>query len=1212
MHLACHSGHLHITKYLIHELHCAHEPEARISGKTIKHLLPDTFEQLETEVRVYNGITPLHVASEGGQLDTVKYLIDVCQCNPNHSTSNGLTAIDLAQIQGHQEMVTYLRDEHQCSLGIGQVVSEALSHFITNFWGLNCDCLELTCNDVNNMLVSHLQRACVTGNLAAIKRATKADCNSLTGLQRLTPLLIACMMGHLEVAKYLVTECECDPDTSIYFSNILTTPLLLATLFGQLEVVRWLVSEQNCEPVYFDCQNERNIHIPLLFLSCAYGHLSVMEYLLSECNSQDFKIPDLICFACLFGHFDIVKYLIEEYKCNPHFTDNDGITPLHFACSIIWYCKNKEQDTSGVSTAIYSVQGILHNLYAIINLPVTLLSNVLPNVSPGLFNSANEPSIHDVAKRTSKKQATPYNNRCLDIVKYLITEHKCNPQCTDKEGKIPLHYACASGLMEIVQYFYSEKLSDLVHTAHSGDTPLHFACKYNQVEVVQFLLSTGECDPLIKNTERLSPLEITTSPEIRKLLDHFCKGKYPLESVVKVFVLGDPLAGKSSLVQAIQNNPGFLSSLIGRFQRVKGVKPQTAGIDSFSFNSSKFGNVVIYDFAGQREFHTSHAAILQSYSSHMADISIVVTNIAQCEDSTYQSLQYWMSFIQDCCAHNKMKPHVISVGSHADQLDMGSIERALIILKEGFSVHSESSNQCYETKNVVCLNCIQPASPKLDLLCCYLEESCNGIRKKAEKIDQRCYVLHKYVLKAYINTGIFGCWLKKFSEDLEGNLYLLPTNPSELLPLIQTLHDKGQVLLLKNDQDIGDSWVITNIVTMLETVVGSIFAPRDFPQHIAPGSTGIVPKSRIGEAFPDLNIDMIIGFLKHFEFCHRVEPDWLGETQLNQIRSDDEYYLFPALLTSGNMPWIMQESYESSYCCGWFMYCTDGRFFTIRFLHVLLLRLAFLFAPPQDDATPSGRKTKSPALSCRCNMWKNGISWPDTNGVKAVFEVNDLKTATLRMICIEGREIHCVRLRTKLINSIMEAKNEFCPHVNVEECVIEVDPGNYQTVVDCPSHSVKYLSSMIANRDPKDDPDLILTHSDGSTGKRVSELLYFEPYAVLTPDLITQLFAKENAKKQVSSSFITRLANCMYPFTDSLRRIFDLDPSVLSARLKQDHLESLDELSRRQLRCKHILEAWMEQKDSRLTHRRLRQELNEYSIFCGRNPLDLVSSNDYQ
>ena len=122
----------------------------------------------------------------------------------------------------------------------------------------------------------------------------------------------------------------------------------------------------------------------------------------------------------------------------------------------------------------------------------------------------------------------------------------------------------------------------------------------------------------------------------------------------------------------------------------------------------------------------------------------------------------------------------------------------------------------------------------------------------------------------------------------------------------------------------------------------------------------------------------------------------------------------------------------------------EGHFFTTWFLHVFLLWLAFQFAPPQDDAIPSSRKTKTPTLSRRCNMWKNGISWPDTNGVNAVFEMKGLKTATLRTMCIEGREINCVRLRKKLITAILKAKNDFCSYVHVEKCIVDVVSENIQ------------------------------------------------------------------------------------------------------------------------------------------------------------------------
>ena len=1226
LHEACSSGHLNIAEYLIEEKNCACEPMAIINDEMlaaatkregfplqsslmvkayetflfVKYMHGWTTREIATS-KAIEGITPLHFACMKGHLDTVKYLISTCKCNPNHATSNGFTAIDFAQICKHKEVVSYLRNEHQCSSSWSQALQANPFDFNFSY----C----LACND--EMCISPLQQACIIGDLETVKSCiTKSDSNpSSAGLLGLTPLHTACMMGHLEIAKYLVFECKCDPNCAIvgttpqtisitpHYQNTFITPLTVATAWGQLDIIKWLVSELKCNP---EC-NENDF--PLDILACMFGQLDVLKYLLHESGFQD--LPGLLFAACCFGDLNIVKYLIDECKCDPHFRSGDGAISLHFACSDVQHLfKNKNQPSEKITTSNLSINGIILHIWQAIIFPVTMVTQLVRNLVPGFPNPAKQTNNYDILSdamwpNRKNRSGEQFKNPKLDIVNYLITEHKCNPQCTDKEGQTPLHYACASGQHETVQYFHTEKLSDLVHTAHSGDTPLHFACKYNHAEVVQFLLSTGECDPLIKNVEGLTPVEFATSPEIRNLLDHFCKGKYPLGSVVKVFVLGDPMAGKSSLVQAIQSNPGFLSSLIGRFKKVKGARQQTVGIDSVSFSSSDFGNVVIYDFAGQREFYTSHAAFLQSYSFHMEGIFIVVTDITHCEDDISQSLQYWVSFIQDCCTHSKIKPHVIFVGSHVDQLDLGSIERVINTIEQNFSV-----NNFYETEAIICLDCTQPASPQLDLLRYHLEESCDAIREKTEKIDQRCYVLHKYVLKAYINKGVSGCRLKTFSKELEGNPYLLPSNPSELLSLFKTLHDKGQVLLLRNDHDISDSWVITNIAALLETVVGSIFAPRDFPQHIAPGSTGIVPKSRMSEAFPDFNIDMVIGFLEHFEFCHRVEPEC--DSLSNQTMSDDEYYLFPALLTSEEIPHILQENYESSYCCGWFMYSAVGQFFTTRFLHVLLVRLAFLFAPPQVDATPS--RIKVPALRRRCKMWKNGISWPDTNGVIVVFELKDLKTATLRMTCMKGREIHCVRLHTSLIRAILKTKNEFCPRVHVEECIMDVTPGNLTAVLECPSYSIRYLSAVIASRHSQGDPDLVLTNSDGSTGKRISELLYFEPYAVLTAELIKQLFAKDNTKKLVSSSFITELACRMYPFNDSLEQVLTPDPSILSRMYKEHHLEILGELYRQQLRCQRILEAWVEQLGPAATYKKLRQELNEYSIFCGRNPLFLVST----
>ena len=899
----------------------------------------------------------------------------------------------------------------------------------------------------------------------------------------------------------------------------------------------------------------------------------------------------------MHGHLDIVKFLIDECGFDPHNTPDCGHTPLHGTCiNAIQLLKNAYNNSKSESSSNFK-QGMLSNFLQAIIYPFLPFVQCLKR-STAVADTEVLNSDCDSRSQLELKSAK------FDIFKYLVVEQKCETQCKDKDGYTPLHCACESGQLDIVQYIFRGKLSDLVHTTLSGDTPLHIACKSSQVEITEFLLSTGDCDPLCKNAEGITPLEIATSVEVREILDHFCRGNYPLESVVKVFILGDPLAGKSSLVQALQTNSSFINSLIGRFQRIKGVRQQTAGIDSFEFSSNDFGNVVIYDFAGQREFLTSHAAFLQNSSSRMAGIFIVVTNIAQYESDIYQSLQYWVSFIVECCAHSEMKPDIIFVGSHEDQLHKADVDQFHSLVDEAFfSMHA--SNMFYKPKGIVHMDCTRPMSPGLDLLRYHLEGSCNSIRKHAGKIDQRCYVLHRYIRKFYTNAGVQGCTLESISEDLEGNSHLLPSNPNELLPLFQTLHDKSQVLLLRNSQNPGKSWVITDIGALLENIIGSIFSPHDFPTHISLGSTGVVARSRITKVFPDLNTDMIIGFLEHFEFSHRVEPSWIDVSELAQSpieKTDDEFYLFPALVTSERP---LHESHESSYCSGWLIRSVEHQFFTTRFLQVLLLRLAFLFTQLQDDATLSSTKTDGPAVKCKCRIWRNGISWLDKNGISSHLEVRSLKTVALSMTCLEDSRIHCVRLRSQLIQTILKSKHEFCPRVLTEEFIVDVADAILLEVVDeFHSYSIKNLSSRISERSAKDNPDLMLINSDGSQGKRVSELLNFEPYALLNQDLITKLFSNENAKQCVSDDFISELAQWMYPFHDALVRVLEPSSSELNKKYK-DICDSLGEVSKQQVMCEHIIRTWVEQQRS-ATYRKLRQQLNRYSIFCGRNPLNLV------
>ena len=227
--------------------------------------------------------------------------------------------------------------------------------------------------------------------------------------------------------------------------------------------------------------------LTLLHLACKHGHLDITQYLIRDqnCNPETLTSNGHtpLHIACKSGHLHIVECLISEYKCDPHCTDNDGYTPLHAASesgNLDFIQRNK---TSTMTAKFnFSLQRILFCTWqAIVNL-LTILTQVLQRSTTAHSDPNNLLDQHRNAS---------LNNQCvthhLDVVKYLITEHKCSLQCTDNEGRIPLHYACASGKLEMVQYLLSD-VSDLACTTKSGDTPLHIACKYNHVEVVQFLL----------------------------------------------------------------------------------------------------------------------------------------------------------------------------------------------------------------------------------------------------------------------------------------------------------------------------------------------------------------------------------------------------------------------------------------------------------------------------------------------------------------------------------------------------------------------------------------------------------------------------------------------------------------------------------------------------------------------------------------------------
>ena len=265
----------------------------------------------------------------------------------------------------------------------------------------------------------------------------------------------------------------------------------------------------------------------------------------------------------------------------------------------------------------------------------------------------------------------------LEIIKYLINEHHCDPMVRERTaGSTLLHDACTEGHLDITHYLISEADCDPSSRNKWDDTPLHKACFEGHAHIVQYLLSTGKVDPLAENRMGVTSVEYASRHEncydLLKLFQSFPQyiKNFPVHTYTKLILTGYSGVGKTTTSQLIlllaNESSGFFSWLSSG--RVTNVECLTAGIIPLHVESKvkEVGNMVIYDFAGQQEYYSSHAAVLERIMKNSAAIFVCIVDLRQCMEKISESIHYWMSFIENACSPVQGSSHVIIVGSHAD------------------------------------------------------------------------------------------------------------------------------------------------------------------------------------------------------------------------------------------------------------------------------------------------------------------------------------------------------------------------------------------------------------------------------------------------------------------------------------------------------------------------------------------------------------------
>ena len=1145
LHYAVINNHLEVVRYFINEQHC--DPMTRDD----------------------NGNTPLHIACDCRRIDIVQYLLSTGKANPLAKNNNDkipmyeqLPTLYLAAKHGWMDIIIDLITKYKCDTKCKDPYGRTPLHYavlnnrpnVAKYF-INEQHCDPMARDINGNTPLHY--ACYNDCLKIAQYLiSKAHCNpSCENDDSNTPLHIACDYRHIDIVQYLLSTGKANPlaknnnDKIPMYERL---PMLhLAAREDWMDIIIDLITNYKCDT---NCKDDSRC-TPLHY-AANNNHLEVVRYLINEqhCDpmARDINGNTPLHYACYNDCLKIAQYLISEAHCNPSCENNDGNTPLHYACD----CRHRDIVQYLLSTGKVDPLAKNNNdkipMYE--QLPMLHLAareGWMDIIIDLITNYKCDTNCKDNSGCTPLHYAA--NDNHLEVVRYFINEQHCDPMTRDNDGNTPLHIACWNDCLKIAQYLISEAHCSPLCENNDGDTPLHIACVNNYIQIVQYFLSTGKVDSLPKNKYGETPVDYASrrqnSYDLLKLFQSFpqCERDFPVHTYTKLILTGYSGAGKTTIshltvLLARKSETGFFSWLSSG--RVPDVECLTAGIIPLHVESkvNKVGNMMIYDFAGQQEYYSSHGAVLERIMRNSAAIFVCIVDLRQSMDKISESIHYWISFIENACSSTQGSSHIIIVGSHADLVKSSQELKEKRSLVESIA---ESRVKQLTYGGFVSMDCRLSKTKQARHYRSLLSTSQQAILSSQPSMSLYCHVLY-----AFLHTKLKkkGCTLQELISALAAEKDY-SYNSSLLTESLTSLSDKGLILFVQNQEHPQSSWVVVEKETLLREVNGTLFAPDHFKQYRQVASnTGIVPITTLEEFFPQYSSEMLVGCLENMEFCHPVDLSTLQATNLRAASLSPSlgvnHLFFPCLVNEHRPDDLPSPRF------GWCLGCSDPhQFFINRFLHVLLLRLAFTFPLASESRSLS---SSLHGLERQCEVWKNGMCWKSVSGVSTIVEIVDLNRWIIVLVSEKTRE--AAQTYSSVIRMILDLQHQLCSAVTTCECLIS------------PSLLDRYPFDALPDTDLFDLPTvaramllhhkLLLDRKKGKNEFSTDEALSCEPYYLLQPSYVCQLFNQSMASQPVPDPLLQKvLRYCQLP-----------------------HQKPRD-------------------------HKELRECVNKHSIFAGRNPL---------
>ena len=379
------------------------------------------------------GDTALHLASEAGHLNLVKYLVELDRGRMYSLNLENETPLHLAVRNGKDYLVTYYT-ESGCNI-----------------------------NDASANGATCLHIACENGHYTTVECLLKhgAEVNAVNSAHQ-TPLHVAASRGQTKIVELLFLH---NAKFSLRDKDGFTA-LLSASINGHQDTVLFIVQHggsiedadgKGNTIAHFAVENE-NIDI-LKFLSKQGANLEIQN---PDGDTPLFK-------AVREGRKSVVQYLAK--RCDINTEGNDGMRPLDVAIlkgnseiSHLLLEQNARSGKSGMHIVEAARLGFLDSLHRFLDMGDDV----------NMKTDNGESPLHSACK--SGQVAT---------VQYLC-EHGALLGLKDNKGNTALHVAVSNDRIKVTRVLV-EKGANLCAADASGSTALHIAAKGGYLDIVQYL-----------------------------------------------------------------------------------------------------------------------------------------------------------------------------------------------------------------------------------------------------------------------------------------------------------------------------------------------------------------------------------------------------------------------------------------------------------------------------------------------------------------------------------------------------------------------------------------------------------------------------------------------------------------------------------------------------------------------------------------------------